>query len=145
MRRKGVDNFAAWRAQARKDGVVKSSYPMFTKNGDLAELIGAVLGDGYIGKHPRTECLRIVCNANNPGCIARYAEIMERVFGKAPRVRKRGYANAVDIVLYERHIAQRLGLETGKKTHRPFTLPAWIRRSRAYQLRFLRGLYETDG
>ena len=70
---------------------------------------------------------------------------MASVFGKKPAVKKRSYSFATDIVLYERHIAHRLGLKTGEKTHRPFTLPSWVRRNKTYRLAFLRGLYETDG
>jgi hypothetical protein len=145
MKEKHLDNFAEWRKEARKRGLVKSKYQTLKKNADLAELLGAILGDGYVGKHPRTECLRIVSNSKNSGFTTRYTTLVERVFGKRPSVKKRKNSSATDIVIYERHIAKRLGLKVGEKTHRPFTLPMWIRKKRKYRIAFLRGLYETDG
>lgn len=53
MKEKGLDNFAAWR---KRQPVPQE----LEKNGDLAELIGMVLGDGSIHKYERTEGLRIV-------------------------------------------------------------------------------------
>lgn len=140
FKNRGIDNFAEWRKKQPKSG----DKPL-RKNEDLAELLGAILGDGYIGQHERTQVLRIVSNSNNPGFIDRYARMVERVFDKEPRVSKRKSANCVDIVIYQNDIANRLGLQTGSKTHRKFELPEWIARSMKYKLCFLRGLYETDG
>lgn len=145
MRRKKINNFAEWRENAKKDGLVKSTYDSFIQDENLAELLGVILGDGYIGEHPRTECLRIVSNSNNRGFIQRYSKIVEEVFKKKPNVKRRKNSDATDIVLYEKHIAKRLGLKTGAKTHRPFLLPSWIKKNKQYKMHFLRGLYETDG
>jgi hypothetical protein len=140
---KKIDNFSAWRADqlCRRP----KEYTELKKNGDLAELLGAILGDGYIGQHARTQVLRITSNNNNPGFIERYATLVERVFKKIPHVGSRTSSNCTDITIYQNNIAWRLGLETGNKTHRPFVLPEWIESNRGYTIRFLRGLYETDG
>lgn len=140
MKSRGVDNFATWRK-----GHVKLVPKSIPQDGDLAELIGAVLGDGYIGQHERTQVLRIVSNSDNPGFVRRYSALVERSFQKTPRVSRRKQSNTIDIVIYQKAIAERLGLETGAKTHRVFELPDWIKKSKTYKLRFLRGLYETDG
>jgi hypothetical protein len=145
MRKKKIDNFAKWREKAKEEGLVKNSYDSFIRDENLAELLGVILGDGYIGEHPRTECLRIVSNSNNSGFIKRYERIVTDIFKKKPTVKKRKNSEAVDIVLYEKHIAKRLGLKTGAKTHRPFLLPSWIKNNKQYKIHFLRGLYETDG
>lgn len=143
LKAKKVNNFSTWQTKQRK--LRTKEYFQLNKNGDLAELIGAVLGDGYIGQHARTEVLRIASNSNNPGFINRYANLVESVFAKKPTVKKRSTSNCVDITIYENGISKRLGLKTGSKTHRPFSLPKWIRSDREFTLRFLRGLYETDG
>lgn len=137
------DNLLAYRAAVLE--ARPNSYFEIAPCGDLAECIGAVLGDGYIGAHARTEVLRIACNYNNPGFIQRYAHLIEILFEKKPSVKKRKTANCVDIVIYQNGIAHRLGLATGAKTHRPFSLPDWIKNNPEYQIRFLRGLFETDG
>lgn len=74
-----------------------------------------MLGDGYIGAHDRTEVLRIACNLNNPGFIERYSLLVESLFDKTPSVKKRKISNCVDIVMYQKGIAERLGLQTGAK------------------------------
>lgn len=143
MRERSIDNFSGYRTEMyakRPD-----SYFSLPESAQLAEMIGVVLGDGYIGAHERTEVLRIACNYNNPGFIERYSQLVEQLFDKQPSVKKRKTNNCVDIVIYQKGIAERLGLETGAKTHRPYILPDWIKDNPEYQLKFLRGLFETDG
>ena len=136
-------NFDVWHQKQRK--LRPKEYWQLKENGDLAELIGVVLGDGYIGQHERTQVLRVVSNSNNQGFIDRYVSMIERVFSKQPAVAKRKNSECVNITIYQNNIADRLSLHVGAKTHRPYTLPNWIVNSRQFKLRFLRGLYETDG
>ena len=143
FKHKKIDNFKQWRSL--RDLNRPSEYFELKKTGDLAELLGAILGDGYIGQHARTEVLRITSNSNNPGFINRYSFLVESVFGKKPTVTNRTSSNCVDITIYQNKISKRLGLKTGSKTHRPFKLPRWINSDRKFIIRFLRGLYETDG
>lgn len=143
MRERKIDNFANYRKKVFANR--PDTYFNFEESGELAELIGVVLGDGYIGAHMRTEVLRIACNYNNPGFIKRYSALVECLFNKKPSVKKRKTANCVDIVIYQKNIAERLGLQTGAKTHRTFFLPDWIKDNPEYQIKFLRGLFETDG
>lgn len=143
MRARGIDNFAKYRTKVYESR--SESYFSIPESAELAELIGAVLGDGYIGAHDRTEVLRIACNLNNPGFIERYSLLVESLFDKTPSVKKRKISNCVDIVIYQKGIAERLGLQTGAKTHRPYILPEWIKNDTENQIRFLRGLFETDG
>src|SRR4030042_1614280 len=78
FKRKRIDNFKEWRDRMKAIGKIKSTYPVFNRNGDLAELIGVILGNGYIGKFPRTEVLTILSNSNNKGFIKRYFNIVKR-------------------------------------------------------------------
>ncbi|KKW30096.1 MAG: hypothetical protein UY74_C0052G0008, partial [Candidatus Kaiserbacteria bacterium GW2011_GWC2_52_8b] len=57
MKNRKIDNFAEWRKKAIRDGRIRVHFPRLPQNGDLAELIGVVLGDGHIEKFPRTERL----------------------------------------------------------------------------------------
>lgn len=145
MRAKKIDNFAQWREQAKREGLIRSEYPVLKKDGDLAELIGVVLGDGHIGIFPRTECLRIVANASNKGFIKRYTLLVEKIFDQKPYVKKRNDSNAVDIRIYQKHISKRLGVPSGARKDIVWRVPAWVLANEEYIVRYLRGLYEAEG
>lgn len=145
MRNRSIDNFFAWREEMKQEGKIKSTYPSFKKDGNLAELLGVILGDGNICKFPRTEALRIVGNSNNPGYVNRYAKIVELVFKKKPSVAKRKDANAYNITIYQKKISKRLNIPTGSKRDLKIVVPKWILTKEKYICRYLRGLYESDG
>lgn len=143
MKHKKIDNFAKWREKMRKQG--KWSYLAFSKNGDTAELIGVVLGDGHIEKLPRTESLTIDSNANNLGFVDRYTKLIEVLFGKKPSITKRKDANCIRLRIYQNNISQRLRIPCGSRTSIKNEIPEWIRSSQEYLIRCLRGLYEAEG
>ena len=145
MKRKKIDNFKAWRDRMRKSGKIKSEYPELIKNGDLAELIGVVLGDGHIGTFPRSECLRITGNSNNPRFISRYAMLLEKVFGKKATVARVKASKATTITIYEKHISRRLKIPAGDRKDIYAPVPRWILKEREFMIRYLRGLYEAEG
>lgn len=140
MKKKEADNFSEWRK-----GKGRRTYKTLKKDGNLAELIGVVLGDGNIYSFARTEGLRIVGNTKYPGFIDRYEHIIECVFGKRPTVTKRKGSNAANITLYEKYISRRLGIPVGSKRDLQVIVPNWIVKEKANVIRFLRGLYESDG
>lgn len=144
FKKKKIDNFSDWRKQMKEGG--KWNYPELTKSGDLAELIGVVLGDGHICKFPRTESLAIFSNANNPGFVERYDNLLERIFKKKPYVApsdKEG--NCIRIRIYQKNISKRLGIPTGARKDANIKIPQWILKDKAYLIRCLRGLYEAEG
>lgn len=145
MRRRKIDNFFQWREEMKRNGLIKREYLSLQKNGNLAELIGVILGDGNIYKFPRTECLRIVSNTSHKGFVDRYAKIVERIFFKKPHVAERSDSNATNITIYEKNISKRLGIPTGSKKDLLIVVPKWILNNQKYIQRYLRGLYESDG
>lgn len=145
MRKKRLDNFSCWRKRMKKEGKLKFVYNPFEKNGDLAELIGVILGDGHIEKFPRTERLYIASNSKNEGFIKRYAKLIEDIFKKAPTCTKMKKANCVRISLYEKFISKRLKIPTGNRKEINFKIPIWIKKNKNHLIRFLRGLYEAEG
>ncbi|MES2225747.1 MAG: LAGLIDADG family homing endonuclease [Patescibacteria group bacterium] len=145
MRAKKLDNLKEWRDRMKAEGKIKSSYEPFEKNGDLAELIGVVLGDGHIYKHVRCESLRIVGSGNNPGFAQRYASLVENIFGKKPHVALRSAEYAINITIYQREIAARLGIPAGSRKNLVYELPPWIQDEPQHIIYFLRGLYEAEG
>jgi hypothetical protein len=144
FKKKKIDNFSEWRKEMKKLGKIKSNYLSFERNGDLAELIGAILGDGNIFKFPRTEALTIASNAKNVGFVRRYSLLVEKVFSKKPTLNK-PYDGCVKIRLYEKNISQRLNIPMGSRKNRKIGVPSWISKNREYLIRYLRGLYEAEG
>ncbi len=145
MKMRNRDNFSVWREKMRKMGKIKSDYPEFARNGELAEFIGVILGDGNIYKFPRTESLSLFSNSNNPGFIKRYAAMFESVFHKKPTVSKRKNMNCVKITIYEKNISKRLGIPSGARIKKKISIPDWILLNRDFIVRYLRGLYEAEG
>lgn len=145
MKLRKLDNFKNWRDKMKLEGKIKSTYLPLKKDGDLAELIGVVLGDGHICVYPRTEELRLISNSNNPGFIKRYAKIMEKVFDKKPYVIASAKQNSVKIGFYEKNISKRIGISSGARKYLDIQVPGWIFRKKQYIVRYLRGLYEAEG
>ena len=100
MKHKKLDNFYHWREEAKKKGLIKSHYPSFNKDGDFAELLGVVYGDGNIEKFPNTERLVIAANSNNTGFISRYADIVQKIFNKKPTLIRSRVTNSLHINIY---------------------------------------------
>ncbi|OHA26136.1 MAG: hypothetical protein A3C06_03925 [Candidatus Taylorbacteria bacterium RIFCSPHIGHO2_02_FULL_46_13] len=144
MKRKKIDNFAAWRDRMRRDGKFPS-YNNLIKSGDLAELIGVVLGDGHIWKFPRAEELSIFSNSNNPGFVKRYSLLVEEIFGKKPTTTIHSGKNCIRIRIYQNHISSRLGVPLSPRRNKIIEVPKWILGNRGYIVRYLRGLYEAEG
>lgn len=153
FKRKRINNFAEWQEKMRKSGKWpsvgsgrKKSYPMFQKSGDLAELIGVVLGDGHIEKFPRTEGLTISSNSNNRGFIKRYSRILTRLFTKQPYIAKVDkFKNCTRIRIYQKDISKRLRIPIGKRSKIRIEIPKWILKEKIFLIRYLRGLYEAEG
>ena len=145
MKSRKIDNFAEWRKRAIRDGRIRVRFPRLPRNGDLAELIGVVLGDGHIEKFPRTERLLIFSNSNNKGFAERYAGLVEKLFKKKPYVYKQSTQNCIRISLYEKKISERLGIPTGSRKNILITVPDWVMKRKTYIIRYLRGLYEAEG
>ncbi len=145
FKKKKINNFAKWREKMIKDGFIVVDRPPFQKSAELAELIGVILGDGYIGKFPRTEILAIFSNSNNPGFVNRYATLVEDIFNKRPRLLKQKDSNCIKISIYQKDISKRLGISSGARKEQKIRIPSWILKDKRYLIRYLRGLYEAEG
>ena len=145
MKKRKIDNFHTWREKMKRDGFIKNKYKKFTKNNDLAELIGVVLGDGHIEKFPRTERLTISSNSANKGFINRYRQIISRIFSKEPYCEKIKNINCIRISIYEKKISERLAMPTGNRAKKHIKIPSWILNNKKLLLSYLRGLYEAEG
>jgi len=145
FKRRKIDNFAVWRLNARKLGIIPQGYPSLKRDGDLAFLIGLVLGDGNIHKFERTEGLRIALGSDKPDLWKYAAKVVTKVFDKRPSVRKVRNSNCMTITLYQNKISERLDIPSGSRARRKIQVPKWILAKREYVVRYLRGLYEAEG
>ena len=145
MSARHLDNFKLWRDRMKESGKIKSIYPSLKKDGNLAELIGTVLGDGHIYRHPRCDSLRITGDAKKMGFINRSAYLVEAVFDKTPTISKVRRSNAMTVTIYERNISKRLKIPHGSRKDLNYIPPKWISSNRSHTIRFLRGLYEAEG
>jgi len=144
FKRKKIDNFKNWREEMKKMGRIPSGYPPLKKDGDLAELIGVVLGDGNIHHFSRTEGLTISSNASNRGFIQRYAQLVKKKFSKDPAIDK-FFKGCTRIRLYQKNISKRLGVPVGARGKINIKIPYWVLKNKEYLIRYLRGLYEAEG
>jgi len=146
FKKKKIDNFKKWREKMKRLGKIRTDYPPLERDGNLAELIGVVLGDGHIGKFPRTESLTISSNSNNKGFIKRYTKLLKEMFDTKPSIGQHGRAkNCTRIRVYQKEISKRLDIAFGVRKNKNFKIPKWISENKEYLKRYLRGLYEAEG
>jgi hypothetical protein len=154
FKRKKIDNFRNWRKKMQQLGKwpaaigfrgSKIIYSPLKKSGDLAELIGVILGDGNIYKHPRTEELRISSNSEDKEFIKRYERLVAKIFKKKPKLEKVKNSNCIYIRIYQKDMSERLGIPLGSRRDQQIRIPRWILKNKIYLIKYLRGLYEAEG
>lgn len=146
FKKRSIDNFAKWRVKMKSLGKIRSGYPPLKQNGDLAELIGVILGDGHIGEFPRTESLIISSNANNPGFVERYAGLLNKLFDAKPTIsHSSNSGGCIRIRIYQNKISERLNISAGNRKKQNIKIPLWILQNKEYLVKYLRGLYEAEG
>lgn len=124
---------------------MKTDYPPLEKTGDLAILIGLVLGDGHVAVFPRTERLEITLGTDKPKLIDYTFRLMERVFAKIPITRTVKNSRCVKVGIYEKFISKRLKVPTGNRRHSTNGIPKWVWGKREYLIGCLKGLFEAEG
>ncbi len=139
-----IDNLREWREEMVRSGVFGGDREL-EKNGDLAELIGMILGDGSIHVYQRTEGLRIVLPSERKELIDHYAVLVEKIFHKKPSIIKRKKERCTDIRLYQQNISTRLEIPSGARGKLVINAPQWILKNQNFVIRYLRGLYEAEG
>lgn len=145
FKRKKIDNFAKWREEAKRKGIIIKDYPPLPQTQELAFLIGLALGDGNITKFPRTECLRIALAAKYPGLIDYTKLTIEKIFNKTPNVRKVKDSACYTVTIYQKNLSLRLGIPIGSRKKFNYKIPGWILKERSFLIYFLKGLFEAEG
>ena len=122
--------------------------PVSITEGDYAQLLGIYLGDGHIAELPRTQRLRISCDAKYPQLILEYVGLLRRCFpsSKVGRITADGGSTVV-VSMYANHLSCLFPQHgPGKKHHREIPLEDWqLDCIWAQPGRFIRGCFQTDG
>ncbi len=142
---RGIDNFKQWREKQIKVGKIIPNPPELIKSAVLAELYGLAIGDGHIQVFPRTERLSITLDAKYPYLIERTAEFLWKVFKKKVVRAKAKHTNAVQVYIYQKDIAKRMGFPSGNRSRVRKHIPDWIWKSEEYRLACIKGLLEAEG
>lgn len=120
---------------------------MYSK--ELAEFIGILFGDGYINKYKKYNYVIEVSGHKEKDLLYHSKHIRKicmNVFNKEPKLTIRKNQNTLYSRIFSKRIfleLERLGMPRGKKKN--LTIPSWIRNNKEFTIRFLRGLYDTDG
>jgi hypothetical protein len=145
FKRKGIDNFAVWRQNARSIGLIPTTRELLKKTTNLAFLIGLTLGDGNINKMARTECLRITLGTDKPKLWKYAVQIIENVFNKKPSTNKRSAANCMNVTLYQQNLSKRLEIPLGARKNLEIKLPTWVWKNKKMLISAVSGLFEAEG
>jgi hypothetical protein len=110
-------------------------------------LLGLYLGDGYVGRPPRTFSLVIACDARQGRLVAECFCAVAEFADNPPSLHTVGETNGVRVVSYGKAwpvlIPQ---AETGKKHERQIELREWQREIvRTFPEQLIRGLIHSDG
>ena len=140
---------------ASDDRFNSKEIPNLTRNGDLAELCGLILGDGHIqhrseqnkSRNTSTYFISITLNEEEQKIIRNSENLLEKVTGlEAKTYEKQG--NCVRIVIHSKDAVekfQKIGLKPGHKTENQVSVPNWLKKSEEFCRRCVKGLIDTDG
>lgn len=112
---------------------------------DLAEIIGAFIGDGSLSKWQG----KIYLNLKTDMFYAKYLQrALQGLFEIPVSIYQRTYTSTVDVVVSSKRFVEFLnkkGLPTGNKLKQGLDIPSWIYKNKDWQRACLRGLLDTDG
>ena len=111
----------------------------------LAELIGILAGDGYVGVYQTTMTTNSLTDFEH----AQYTKLLfEKLFKVSATISFKKGKNACVVVVSSKEICRFLvkkGLISGHKIRGGLSIPAWIKAHKRYSLAFIKGVFDTDG
>ena len=122
----------------------------------LSELIGIILGDGYIqmtvrNREDRTVTAnRLVVTLHEEEELLRdrSTELIKEVFNREPTLTSLKGQATIQIILHSKEIIETLieeGLQPGNKVDNQISVPSWIMKDEELEKKCLKGLIDTDG
>ncbi len=127
-----------------KEKYTKKNLPKIKVNIKLAEIFGALNGDGHISKCGKEVC--IVCDAREKDYLIYLKGLCEKTFRlnftffhEPTKIKLRTYSTELSKLLTESY-----GLPKGNKIGK-LKIPESIKNSKSFLISYLRGLFDTDG
>ncbi|MFH1311517.1 MAG: LAGLIDADG family homing endonuclease [Nanoarchaeota archaeon] len=148
LQKKYPKKIIKWRKKARKNSAINNmkeiQIPSLDEN--LAEFIGAYLGDGTITKYQ----IRISGDNRYDYLYYNYlSNIIMKLFDISPSIRKEKNTNTHQLVIYSKNVCSFLnknfGIKYGDKIMNKATIPKRIIKNKRLSIACLRGLIDTDG
>ena len=124
------------------NSLIKINIP--SKNKQLAEFIGIMLGDGGIAPYH----IHITLSDNEKEYAYYVMNLITSLFKVNPKIHKVKKANAIDIVVQRKNLVdfcQHLGLVLGNKVKKQVDIPEWVKENESFLKACIRGLIDTDG
>lgn len=119
--------------------------PAPRKSSSLAELMGALMGDGHMSEYQ----VSLTTNAETDRFHADHiAYLLHLQFGGRVSITKKKDCNAVTVLLSSKSASlhlERLGMPRGNKLKVGLRPPDWILKNNSFTTAFIRGLVDTDG
>lgn len=134
---------------------VKSSINI-EEDSTLSELIGIILGDGYVQMTTRNRddrtvtANRLVITLHKEEELLRdrSTELIKQVFNREPTLTSLKGQATIQIILHSKEIIETLieeGLQPGNKVDNQISVPSWIMKDKELEKKCLKGLIDTDG
>lgn len=137
-----------WNSKGRKTNKVIGKTKPFKKpefSNELAEFVGAVLGDGGIQEYQIT----ISFNLKKDKEYSEYIiKLIKKLFGLEPEINIIKKSNVINVRISRKEITlilESMGLKRGNKTKHQLGIPEWIKKDITYSKYCVRGLIDTDG
>lgn len=125
--------------------IVPNNFLRPNYSAEIAEIVGAILGDGCITYNQ----VHITLNSKLDIRYAHYLQDqIQSLFGYLPSILKRKECNAVNVVITGVNFISYLtyiGLYVGDKVKQQVDVPDWIKNDQLFSRWCVRGLIDTDG
>ena len=131
--------------------------PEISFNNDLAEFVGAVLGDGHVysykkivgKKHFGVHGIRLAGDVNKEKSYHKYLKkLVKKIFNLDAKEVFHKNMNCRFLDVYSKGVVEffiSIGIDPGNKIINQSTIPEWIYKKRSLMVACLRGLMDTDG
>ncbi len=142
------ESWQKWWNEGGKDAVsdfFTKEITIPTRNEELAEFMGIMLGDGGLTRYQVTVTLHAIDDKEYGVYVKSF---MQKLFSATPSLYFRTDSKAFCIVIARKKAVSFLcsqGLLVGNKVKHQIKIPDWILENKKYSLACMRGLMDTDG
>lgn len=135
----------------RINGYIKDGFKILKKirkpklNGELAELLGILLGDGHLSKFQASMTTNLQTDKRHALYVKK---LFEKLFQISVSLKERPECNVAIVVASSKNLVEFLntsGMPIGNKIKNNLSAPSWILKNKKFQPAFIRGLFDTDG